>query len=63
MTRSLKILLSAFNARVERIDAGCWHVHTSPGQLERIRELITANLPVENVMAYDDRTLGVFALA
>lgn len=61
MIRDLKILLAAFNVRVEKVASYCWHIHTTPAHLETVRELILARMPtVDNVMAYDDRTLGVF---
>lgn len=61
MAKTLKAILAGFNARVELVAPGVCHVHTSRGQLEHVRETVLAHLPgVENVLAYDDFTLGVF---
>jgi len=61
LLRTLNIMLSGYHARIEIVAPGVAHIHTSTGQLENIRETVLARLVgVENVMAYDDYTLGVF---
>lgn len=57
----LAVILTGYNAKIETIETGVFHIHTSPGQLEAVREAVNAGLPgVQNVLAYNDTTLGVF---
>jgi hypothetical protein len=61
MRQALNIMLSGYHARIEMVSPGVAHIHTTRGQLENIRETVKAHLVgVDNVLAYDDYTLGVF---
>lgn len=56
----LSVICNGFNARITRVDSTCYHITTSPAQLEHLRDRINGSALEVTVLAYNNDTLGVF---